>query len=240
MTDSRRFGLSACSLRLLAMGLMLLDHLWVTGILASPWATCLGRLAFPVFAFQVSEGSVHTHDVRRYCGRLALFALISELPFDLMTAGRIFAPEHQNVMFTLLLGLLAIRFTDRCLQDIRPAERLGWLCGVAACLLCAQAASTDYGMLGVLTVLSFRLARELPHTGLWQLVFLTLLHGFAGGPAMTVGLGTLQLEVPVQAFAVLALIPIRLYSGRKGCSSPLLQWAAYWFYPVHLLILALI
>ena len=60
-------GISAMTLRLLAMGLMLLDHLWATIVPGSNWMTYLGRLAFPIFAFQIAEGFFHTKDIKRCC-----------------------------------------------------------------------------------------------------------------------------------------------------------------------------
>ena len=67
-----------------------------------------GRLAFPVFCFLLVEGFVHTHDVKKYVRRLFLFALISEVPFDLAFFRTPFALDHQNVYWTLALGVLAM------------------------------------------------------------------------------------------------------------------------------------
>ena len=72
-------GISAMTLRLLAIFCMLLDHMWATLVPGNSWMTFLGRLAFPIFAFQISEGFLHTADVRRYARRLLLFALLLDL-----------------------------------------------------------------------------------------------------------------------------------------------------------------
>ena len=209
-----KFGLTAAQLRLLALGLMLLDH---TGRVLFPeqiWMVCLGRLAFPIFAFQTAEGYRHTRNFKRYCLRLGIFALVSEIPFDLMVSGSVFQPGDQNVMFTLLLGLMACRLYDR---------GISWaalLTIPAAALLC-----TDYGALGVMTVLVFHAFRGQKPL---QLLLLILLNGF--------GYGFLS----IQTFAALAWLPISLYRGEKGRGGRALQYGSYVFYPLHMLILGLL
>ena len=105
----RSFDLSTAALHILAMAFMLSDHLWATLFLSQEWMTAVGRLAFPIFAFLAVEGYFHTHSFRRYALRMLLFAVLSEVPFDLMYSGTPFYPVHQNVIWTLLLGLLGIR-----------------------------------------------------------------------------------------------------------------------------------
>ena len=119
---SGRFSLSAATLHILAMVLMLMDHLWATLLPAQDWLTCAGRLAFPIFAFMAVEGYFHTHSFRKYALRLALFALLSEVPFDLMYGGTWFYPVHQNVIWTLLLGLLGIHL----METVRKKQKT-WL-----------------------------------------------------------------------------------------------------------------
>lgn len=231
-------GITACSLRLIAMGLMLVDHLWYTGVVKSVWWTCLGRLAFPIFAFQIVEGYFHTHHFRRYCGRLLLFALLSEIPFDLMTAGVWFAPGHQNVMFTLLLGLVCVHAIHEYGQTSEASEQLKNFGIIAGCFLLSLFANTDYSVLGVMTVVLFDLLRDAPK--LWQLSAMIFLHGIAfGGAPSEVHLFGIPLGLPIQSFAVLALLPIWLYNGDKGPGGKLFQWLGYCFYPLHMLLLAL-
>jgi hypothetical protein len=111
--NKTKFGLNATHLRILALTLMLLDHMWATVIPGNNWMTYVGRMAFPIFAFQTAQGYLHTHDFKAYCKRLLIFAAVSEIPFNLMMMSSPIFPFHQNVMLTLLLGLLACRAWDQ-------------------------------------------------------------------------------------------------------------------------------
>lgn len=107
-------NISSAGLHILAMSLMLCDHLWAMLLPAEEWLTCIGRIAFPIFAFMAAEGYLHTHDLRRYLLRILVWALLSEIPFDLMYGGSMFYPYHQNVLWTFLFSLLIILLAERC------------------------------------------------------------------------------------------------------------------------------
>ena len=113
MRQSSKFQISSSGLHILAMGLMLCDHLWAMLFPAKEWLTCIGRMAFPIFAFMIVEGYLRTHDLRRYLLRMLVWALLSEIPFDLMYGGSIYYPYHQNVLWTFLLSLLLIMFIEK-------------------------------------------------------------------------------------------------------------------------------
>lgn len=119
------------------------------------------RLAFPIFAFLAVEGYFHTRSFKRYALRMLLFAVLSEVPFDLMYGGTVFYPVHQNVIWTLLLGLLGIR-----LMEAARAKGKRWLYVLtcAAVVVLGFALGTlgmvDYYGAGVLTVFAFYFFRE--------------------------------------------------------------------------------
>ncbi len=160
VTTKKTFDISAAALHILAMTLMLMDHLWATLLPAQEWLTCAGRLAFPIFAFMAVEGYFHTHSFQKYALRMLVFAVLSEIPFDLMYGGTWFYPVHQNVIWTLLLGLLGIRLTEAVRQK---GKRWAFLLVFILVALAGMALGTlgmvDYYGAGVLTVLIFYIFR---------------------------------------------------------------------------------
>ena len=233
--EQKRLPLHAVHLRYLALALMLLDHMWATVIPGNLWMTCAGRVAFPIFAFQAAEGYYHTSDFTKYCRRLLVFGLLSEIPFNLMLSSRWINPFHQNVMFTLLLGLLALRAVDRmCTAESRKVRFLSMLAVPGLCLWGAFT-FVDYGAYGVMMVLLFGLSRRMPHAKLIQLAGMICINVLLMEGQM---LPIFGMELPLQSFAVLSLLPIWLYNGKKGPRSKALQMGSYLFYPVHMLVLA--
>ena len=110
--------LDGTRLKLLAMVLMLVDHIGMVLLPGHRWLRIVGRLAMPIFAFCVAEGFTHTRDRKRYCLRLALFGLLSEFPFDLALMGKA-GWAHQNIMFTFLLAVGAM-WSYELLRDRAP------------------------------------------------------------------------------------------------------------------------
>ena len=132
-SQSGTFDISAAMLRIIAMTFMLMDHLWATLLPAQDWLTCVGRLAFPIFAFMAVEGYFHTHSFKKYILRLLLFAVLSEIPFDLMYGGTWFYPFHQNVIWTLLMGLLGVHL----LETVRRKQNLALFAAAAVGVILA-------------------------------------------------------------------------------------------------------
>lgn len=234
-------GLTSNMLRAIAVVLMLSDHIWATVMSFGNWMTYIDRMAFPIFAFQIAEGFVHTSNFKKYVLRLLGFAVITEIPFNLFYSSRWFNPYHQNVLFTLLLGLLAISVIDKVKKKFTVktvALSLLWLL-----LICIASVLgfVDYGFTGMITVVMFYLLRYFPFAWLAQLVAMVLINiVFFEGQVVPVEIFGKMFEIPTQGYAVFALIPIWLYGGRKGRSSKIMQYGFYAFYPVHMLILYLI
>lgn len=239
MEQKRTAELTSAGLHLLAMGLMLCDHLWAMLFPAAQWLTWLGRIAFPIFAFMAVEGYFHTRNLRRYLLRLLVWALLSEIPFDLMYGGSMFYPYHQNVIWTLLLGLLLVALLEK-IREFRPLLRWMASAGVVVLGFClGYAAMIDYYGAGVLTVLTFCFFRQRNWKSfLGQLLCLYILNvELLGGYYTVVTVLGHEVEVVQQGMALLALLPIWLYRGRQGCRKTWFQYACYAFYPLHMLIL---
>ena len=243
LTPAKRFDLSSAALHIIAMTLMLMDHLWATLLPAQDWLTCLGRIAFPIFAFMAVEGYFHTRNFKKYALRMLLFAVISEIPFDLMYGGTWFYPVHQNVIWTLLLGLLGIRL----MEAVRKKQKL-WLYIVVCVLIVAAGLAVgtlgmvDYYGAGILTVFVFYFFRGRKWWCiLGQLAALYYINvQILGGLMYPITLFGMDFEICQQGLALFALLPIWLYRGRQGYHSKPFQYVCYAFYPVHMLILYLI
>lgn len=239
-----KFQLNALHLHLLAMLFMLLDHLWATVVSGQLWMTCVGRIAFPIFAFLTVEGYAHTHNVKKYLTRMLVFALISEIPANLMFGNALFYPYHQNVLWTFLIALLCMAGINR----VREKKGKSWWTILAAISIAflgfvtGSLGMVDYFGAGVLTVLIFYFfrGRKWYHFAGQFACLYWINMVFLRGQELMFTLFGQELSFPTQGFALLALIPIWLYQGKQGPHNKAIQYACYAFYPVHMLILALI
>lgn len=217
--------LDGSELKVLAVAAMILDHI-ASALLGDTWIVVLrfgarevdlyeimrlvGRISFPLFAFLLVEGFMHTHSVKRYAGQLLLFALLSEIPWNLEHTGGLLY-HNQNVMFTLLFGLLGL-WVIRDYQGSRERKAVALL-----------------GLLGVSIV--FR--ADFGCTGFGFILMLYLLQEQRLARAV---LGCCFL--PARWTAGLAFLPIALYNGKRGFIRGK-AWKAvfYIIYPLHMLAL---
>lgn len=232
---------NALQLKILAMALMLCDHTWYTIASGWGWLTAIGRLAFPIFAFQIAEGFYHTKDRKRYFLRMLVFALISEIPFNLMVAGTPIFPLHQNVMFTFCISLLTLMWMEWAKQKGTLWFAAAVAGGLIVGFLVGTVTLVDYYGFGVWMVVLFYLCRDIPFGWAIELVAMWYINWeLLGGLVYLVPVFGRTIEIPRQGLAVLALIPIWLYNGKQGHHSRAIQYAGYAFYPAHLLILGLL
>lgn len=210
--------LSQEKLKLIACVSMLLDHIGAVFFPGS-WLRIVGRLAFPIYAFLLAEGVHYTRNPKKYALRLLLVLVLSEIPYDLLFYGGI-RVLRQNVMVTLLLAFCM----GIALQQVRGWKR--YLI-VLLFVFLGEVCHGDYGGWGVLLAAVFLLTRGAPRRMLWAALVLVLMGWNGGG-------------FSIQAYAVLALIPLSMYSGKKETHSKWVQWGFSLFYPAHLMALLLL
>lgn len=220
--------LSGSALKLIAVISMLVDHSGLVFAQVLPFMTVpflaimgknitvyyiarkIGRLAFPIYCFLIGEGFVHTGNRKKYICKLFLFAVLSEVPFDLMVSGALFDAAKQNVFFTLLFGVLLIYFLENTNDGLKKAVSMLAVIAAAAFL------RSDYGVQGAVLILLmyiFRNQRAVQAVAAYPLL--------SGGTA---------------AFA--SFIPINMYNGKRGfIRSEVQKLFFYLFYPLHMLLL---
>lgn len=232
---------SGFTLKWIAIISMVTDHI---GVVLFPdiahWFRCFGRISFPIFCFLIIEGFYHTHNLKKYTLRLAAFAIISEIPYDLAFFGEAFTKEslkRQNVFFTLLIGLVMIALTDLAFKNFekiageREHGRLGsLLLKVLPIVFCF------FFLLGGLGA-SVLLEVDYPRIGVLTIMALYIFRRYEIFSMLSIALINLHWGTGVQPYASFSIIPIMLYNGEKGRS---MKWLFYVFYPAHLLILFLI
>lgn len=170
----------------------------------------VGRLAFPIFTFLLVEGFFHTRNLKRYIFQMGVFALISEIPFDLANSGVKIEFLHQNVFFTLFTGLLCIAIFD----SLNRASNMKWLVPVLG-MIFSSLFRFDYAAMGVLIIFVFYYFHD-------DFEARNIING---------------LIFLMQLTAVFSLIPIQLYNGKRGKQN---KFFFYVFYPAHLVLLFLI
>lgn len=177
----------------------------------------IGRMAFPIYCFLLVEGFQRTGSRVKYAGRLFLFAVISEVPFNLAFAGKVFHSTYQNVFFTLLLGLLMIwgmeEIEKKCSSVL--LKLAGWAVVFLAAAFLAETLYCDYGAHGMIAV--------------------ALLYLFRKNKVEQIMAGCVAFLWEITA--PLAFIFIALYNGKRGMQ---LKYFFYIFYPAHLLLLYLV
>lgn len=207
-------GIDTFTLKMIAIVTMLIDHIGFVLLPQYEILRIIGRISFPIFAYTLVEGFIHTRDVKKYLIRLGTLALISEIPFDMAFFGGPLVLSHQNVFFTLFLGILMLLVLNRTSNVIYRTL------GVLGTMLLADFLCTDYGWLGLLMILWYYVFRDKK----WI--------KYAGIAAINI-----FLMGYTQAYAPLALIPIAMHNGEQGIKC---KKFFYGFYPVHLVVLYLL
>lgn len=245
-----KFGITSFILHVIAMSLMFCDHLWGTFLGNYEWLGYLGRIAFPLFAFMLTEGFMHTGNRKKYALRMLIFALISEIPFNLMMGHSVIGPFHQNVLWTFLIGIGMLSLYEKVKTYRYTLVRvlLYFLITVAGYAL-GFVGFVDYFGYGILMIGLFyftRIDRKMKPApkmlfALLQLVAMYWINcEMMMGMMIPVSFFGFETEIYKQGFALLALPFIWMYNGEQGPYNKTIKNVYYWFYPVHLLVLGML
>ena len=251
----RKTDFDAFTLKMIAIAGMILQHIAI--VLRDVVVSWLhfplqfaGGFTFPIMAFFLVEGYKHTSNIKKYVGRMLIFGLISQIPF-IWTFG-----PQLNIMFTLLFGLFTL-----ILYDKMKNRGLFWFIFVIYVIL--STVIVNWGLVGPIVILLYhtikseKARRTVPALVAGGLNFLLLiviavvvaiivividnpeilekLSGLIGGEDVDPIAGLAAFLFPFGSIAAIPLI--RGYNGERGRNMKFLFYA---FYPLHLLILALI
>lgn len=189
----------------------------------------IGAVAFPIFAFAFTEGFAHTRSKGKFLGRLAIFALISELPFDLtffsgFGKNSLFYWGHQNVFFTFAIALGGLWLMELAKKIKGKPLAIMAQCAVAllVCCLAEFVVSSDYRGYGVFFIIVVSLTRKNRLVQALAMLAAKLLFD--------------RYNYPV--FFLICLALILLYNGKRGEKN--LKMFFYWFYPAHIAVIGLV
>ncbi len=213
---------------------MLSDHIGIAFVgMDNPLGVAMrvfGRLTAPIMCYFLVEGYMHTRSKKKYALRLLSFAFISQIPFSYLLTGRLFS-THLNMMFTLFLCFMMLL----CLDKIEN-RFIGVACSLALFCICSEC---DWGLVAPLWVIVFLIFRNDKRK---LCIFYALVCAFwvLRSVSMEVADGDLWYQGLWQA-GTLGFIPfVYLYNGEAGRSSKFSKWFFYWFYPLHILIIAVV
>ena len=268
--ETKKRGITGSTFKMVAIITMLIDHIAavvltrmlidrglmdimndeaaVIAFLAENWALyfgiiamrLIGRLGFPIFCYLLVEGFYHTRNVWKYALRLVIFALISEIPFNLALNGSLSDWNHQNVFFTLAIGLLVLiglKTTEDFAKKLLATKSRALVLTIQAAAnilimvagyFLATVLMTDYAGMGVMTIVVMYLVRRV---GKFE--------DSRKNRVLAMGAGCLLLTVMsfIEITSFFALIPAALYNNERGWK---MKYFFYAFYPVHLFLLWLI
>lgn len=207
---------------------MLCDHTGDAFIGHFSFLNLIGRIAFPIFAFQVVQGYIHTHNVRKYALRLFIFAFISQIPFMLFLS-TFYDSYYLNIFFTLFLGVICLYIFDKI-----ENKYLGTLFAILICAI-AQFIQVDYGAYGIAVIFLFYIFNNVfPNRKMIMCLIFLFITIIKYLPNIISYPSVAYVYIVCIIFTSISLLPICTYNGKQG---PKIKYLFYKFYPVHLLIL---
>lgn len=186
------------NLKCIAMATMLIDHLGHMHMVPDVWYTLsrtIGRIAFPIFAYQIAVGFEKTSSRKRYAGRLLIFALLSQIPYIW------FNPElekqmlHFNILFLLLAGIGVLQLYEQARSAWTRYQTQGHLREIATAVLFAGLTLLAVALPEVITVTLLKRGIEFSFEySSYGLAMILVFHWFRKSPWKTIlGYGALSL-----------------------------------------------
>lgn len=218
--------MSSLELKIIALISMLFDHCGYIFFNKITVMNVIGKLSFPIFAFQISEGYKHTKNLKLYFFRLFMFAVASEVPFILFLSCFGTPTFTLNIFFTLFLGLLAITIYDKFNN-----KKLGLLF-VLFIIILAQITNCDYGCFGVTIIFLFYLFKDKK-----LLMNLSFIIAVVIKYIISYIQSSNKIHIYFAISTCLSLLFINLYNNKKGRN---IKYLLYVFYPLHLMVLVLL
>ena len=245
-------GLDSFTLHILAISFMILDHSWNVFFVNQNqiWMNLLGRLAFPIFAFMLVEGFYKTKNRSKYLKRIFIFAVISEIPFNLLVSTSVFGSPsiffpYNNVLWTFGIALyMLVLFEKIKNKDNLPVtvKIFGKIIISILAMFITRLIGSDSLEYGIMMVLVFYFFRSKKWWNFiaqvillaWINIFLIL------GYNVTLNCFGNEINVSSQSFAIFSLVFIWLYNGKQGIHNKITKYIFYSFYPLHLLLIVMI
>lgn len=233
-------GINSSELHIIAMITMLIDHIGYVFYPSTIWLRCIGRIAFPIYAFLLTEGYHKTSNKYKYVARIFLIGIISEIPYNYMTGNALRYSHMQNVMFELVLGLVILELLNKIKHN-----KDFWVIKICYGLLIlilmslAKICNLDGGVPGVLLIITFEISRCIIHNKIFELISIILLFGIMFDSRMVWIIPSI-IGIKLQTFRVASLPFIWKYNGEKGINSRWFKWITYLFYPIHITFLVII
>ena len=140
--------MSAFTLKLIALVTMIIDHVGAIFFPQFIWLRYIGRLSMPIYAFLLVQGYMHTRNFNRYALRMGIFALLSEVPYDLLFQGTWLEFQRQNILFTFLTALFVMKLLDASAKS----RNIFMFIGAVILTILPYFLHFSYGVYGVLTV----------------------------------------------------------------------------------------
>lgn len=224
--------MTSFKLKIIAIITMVCDHLGDALFSVVSPLNFIGRMAFPIFAFQISEGYIYTKNIKRYLLRIFVFAIISQIPFYLFIH-KFFGESGLNIFFTLFLGLTSILLYDKIKKKVKSKNKIINVLAILPAIILSiigQLLDVDYGWWGVILIFVFFVFKDNKIKTVIAFLILCIikysieiiLNGFS------------YLYIQLMLWTMLPIALIVLYNGEQGRK---IKYLSYAFYPIHLLLL---